>query len=247
LILALRSFANGALFAEVMGDRPPRVLALHGWGRRGADFKPSLEGLPALAIDLPGFGASPPPGVAIDAGGYAAIVAQMLEEFDGPPVLIGHSFGGKVAVALAARHPDRIAAVVATGAPLLRIRPAARPSAYYRALRRLNRIGLVGDARLEAERRRRGSADYRAATGVMRDVLVMSVNETHEADLRDATMPMTLLWGAEDTEVPVAVAERALEIRSGLPTSLEVLPGVGHFLPTQAPGDLRRVVEGIMR
>jgi pimeloyl-ACP methyl ester carboxylesterase len=108
-------------------------------------------------------------------------------------------------------------------------------------------MGLVGDARLEAERRRRGSADYRAATGVMRDVLVMSVNETHEADLREAAMPMTLLWGAEDTEVPVVVAERAVEIRSGLPTSLEVLPGVGHFLPTEAPEDLRRVLEGIMR
>ena len=57
--MALRVFANGALFADATGSGPPRVIALHGWARRGSDFKPVLADLDALAPDLPGFGASP--------------------------------------------------------------------------------------------------------------------------------------------------------------------------------------------
>ena len=59
--MALRALADGALFAEAYGDGSPRVLALHGWGRRGNDFAASLAEFDALAVDLPGFGATPAP------------------------------------------------------------------------------------------------------------------------------------------------------------------------------------------
>jgi pimeloyl-ACP methyl ester carboxylesterase len=248
LILALRSFAAGSLFAEVLGDGSPRILALHGWGRRGADFKPSLEGLPALAPDLPGFGVSPAPGEAIGAQGYARIVSQVLEEFDGPPVLIGHSFGGRVALCLAARYPDRVGPLVLTGVPVLRVAETARLSPGYRAIRLLNRWGVVSDTRLEALRRRSGSADYRAARGVMRDILVKVINESYQDELTAVTGPITFLWGADDTEVPPLIGERAVELRraAGLPSKLSVIEGVGHHLPIQAPDQLRRVVAGML-
>ena len=97
---------------------------------------------------------------------------------------------------------------------------------------------------MEAIRSSRGSADYRAASGVMRDILVKVVNESYEAQLRALDTPVTLLWGRDDREVPVAVAERALSVISegGGRAGLEVLPGVGHFLPTEAPEALRLVV-----
>ena len=110
--MALRSFADGALFAEVFGQGQPRVIALHGWGRRGADFRQSLHDFPALAPDLPGFGASPIPDSVIGADGYADIVAQMLDDFDESPVLVGHSFGGRVAVCLAAKFPEKVGPLV---------------------------------------------------------------------------------------------------------------------------------------
>ncbi len=246
--MALRSLADGALFAEVFGEGPPRILALHGWGRRGIDFKPSLEGIPTLAPDLPGFGATPPPTEVIGATGYADMIAAILPEFDRPPVLVGHSFGGRVAMCLAVKHPESVGPIVLTGVPLLRLRTPSRPSPGYRAIRYLNKAGLVSDDRLEKERRKRGSADYRAASGVMRDILVKVINETYEIELESVVQPVTLLWGREDTEVPVEVAEQAAEIRreAGLAVTLTVVDGVGHLLPLQAPGELRRVVESVL-
>jgi pimeloyl-ACP methyl ester carboxylesterase len=98
---------------------------------------------------------------------------------------------------------------------------------------------------MEAMRRSRGSADYRAATGVMRDILVKVVNESYEAQLRAIDVPVSLIWGSDDREVPVTIAERALSIinEGGGVAELEVVPGVGHLLPTEAPQALRRVVD----
>jgi pimeloyl-ACP methyl ester carboxylesterase len=243
--VALRAFADGALFAEAFGDGQPRVLALHGWGRRSSDYRQALTGLGALAVDLPGFGASPPPDSVIGAEGYASILSPILEEFTHPPVLVGHSFGGRVAVCMAATEPGRVGGLVLTGVPLVRLTATKSPSAAFRAIRALNRSGWVSDDRMEQIRRRRGSADYRAVTGIMRDILVKVIGESYQPQLRKLTSPVELLWGAADTEVPVAVAESARDeiVSAGGTVTLKVLEGIGHLVPTQAPESLRAVVE----
>ncbi len=96
------------MFAEAIGVGSPRVLALHGWGRRGSDFSSSLASIGALAMDLPGFGATPPPATPIGAREYAELLIPVLDEFSEPPVLVVHSFGGRVAVCLAAAEPERV-------------------------------------------------------------------------------------------------------------------------------------------
>lgn len=245
LLLALRSFLDGALFAEVYGSGAPNVLALHGWGRRGNDFAAALDGLDAVAPDLPGFGASPSPDEPVGADAYADIVAGMLDLFDRPPVLVGHSFGGRVAVCLAAKHPDRVGSLILTGVPLIRSGSVRRPPLSFRVVRWLNRIGVVSDERLEREKRNRGSSDYRAATGVMRDVLVRVVNESYEDQLTEIPNPVLLLWGENDQEVPVRIAEAADSILSN--STIEVVPGVGHMLPLESPSRLRASIDEALR
>ncbi len=243
--MALRAYANGALFVEATGDSPPKVLGLHGWGRRGSDFASSFEGLDAIAPDLPGFGASPEPDEVMGADDYARVVEPLLDEFPSPPVVVGHSFGGRIAVCLAARSPERVGPLVLIGAPLLRLAPPPKPSLAYRAVRALNTIGVVSDAQTEAMRQKRGSADYRAARGVMRQILVRVVNESYEDQLRAMRSPVYLLWGENDSEVPTPVAERArdLIIGAGGEVDLRVLPGIGHNLVVGAPGALRVVID----
>lgn len=243
MFLALRTFRDGTLLAEIYGFGPPRVLALHGWGRRGSDFAQALQGISAIAPDLPGFGATPAPSRSMGAEDLANIVVDLLDEFDDPPVVVGHSFGGRIAVCLAAAHPRRVDSLVLTGVPLLRKTPARKPPITYRMLRLANRAGLVSDRRMEEIRRARGSADYRAATGVMRDVLVTVVNESYEAQLGVIENPVVLLWGADDEEVPVAIAEEADRLLAD--SSLRIVPGVGHFLPTQAPETLNSVIRDL--
>jgi len=241
--MALTSVADG-VFAERHGDGPPAVVALHGWARRGSDFDAALTGLDALAVDLPGFGASVPPGEPVGARGYATLLEPVLTALDRPTVLVGHSFGGRVAVVLAARLP--IAGLLLTGVPLVRIGTQRRPPIGFRALRWANARRIVSDDRMERERRRRGSADYRAAEGVMRGVLVASVSESYEDELSGVSAPTRLLWGADDTEVPPEVAHRAATLLGSGDVAVDVLEGVGHFLPLEAPAALRSVIDRML-
>jgi pimeloyl-ACP methyl ester carboxylesterase len=221
------------LFGERHGDGAPRVLALHGWGRDHSDFTGVLRGIPSIAPDLPGFGATPPPTVATGSAGYAELVSPVLEEFDAPPIVVGHSFGGRIALQLAVR--GLVESVVLVGTPLLKIGPRRRTPLGYRLMKRFRLV--VGEDRLGRARRRYGSADYRAATGVMRDILVTVVNESYEALLSEVTCPARLVWGEQDIEVPVAVARAAVD---RLPDGrLRVIPGVGHLVPLAAPEIVR--------
>jgi pimeloyl-ACP methyl ester carboxylesterase len=233
----LQAFAAGRLFGTAHGSGPPWALALHGWRRDHHDFDATLDGIDALALDLPGFGATPEPSEPWGAADYAAAVEPVLEELPGPVVVLGHSFGGRVAVHLAARRPERVSALVLTGVPLIRSQGAARPALSFRLARALNRWGVVSDGRMEALREKHGSADYRAAKGVMRDVFVRVVNESYEDQLRAVRCPVELVWGDDDREAPIAVAEQAAAIVPG--ATLTRLPGAGHLTPTTAPGALR--------
>jgi pimeloyl-ACP methyl ester carboxylesterase len=239
----LRALADG-LFGEQYGSAPARVLALPGWMRSRSDFRDVLAGEDALALDLPGFGgASPPPERAVGAAGYAELVAPALDVCAGRVLVLGHSFGGRVAVNLAAQRPERVAALVLTGVPRL-IAPArvTSPSTRYRVVRWLHRHGVVGDERMEALRRRRGSDDYRNATGIMRDVLVIAVNEHYEDVLPLVTCPVELVWGDDDTAAPLTVAEGAVS-RFGAGATLTIVPGAGHLTPLTAAPTLRAALD----
>jgi pimeloyl-ACP methyl ester carboxylesterase len=239
----LRALGDG-LFGEQHGSAPARVLALPGWMRSRSDFREVLDGVDAVAVDLPGFGgASPAPATALGAAGYAELVAPALDACAERVVVLGHSFGGRVAVNLAATRPERMAAVVLTGVPRL-VAPAraATPSASYRFVRWLHRRGVVGDERMEAVRRRRGSDDYRNATGVMRDVLVIAVNEHYEDVLPRVVCPVELVWGDDDTAAPLATAEAAVS-RFGAGATLTIVPGAGHLTPLTAAPALRAALD----
>jgi pimeloyl-ACP methyl ester carboxylesterase len=247
----LRAFGTApgpTVFGEQSGDGPARVLALPGWMRTRADFAAVLDGLDAIALDLPGFGgATPEPLEATGAAGYAAAVSPALDACAAGVVVLGHSFGGRVAVHLAATQPDRVGALVLTGVPRL-VKPSTshRPPASFRLLRWLHGKGLVSDARMEARRQRDGSADYRAAHGVMREVLVKAVNEDYADLLPLITCPVTLVWGDNDTAAPLAVAQHAQPLFGGT-ASLTVVPGAGHLTPSTAAAELRAAIEAHLR
>ena len=239
----LRSYGDSNLFGESYGEGPARVVWLHGWARSADDFSVAAStlaerGVASVALDLPGFGASPLPKEAGGARHYADLLVPALEAItDEPLVLIGHSFGGTVAAVVASVHPERVRALVLSGAPLIRRAATSKAPLAYRAQRWLHAKGLLSDARVEDARQKYGSTDYRRASGILRDVLVASVNETYESELATLNMPVDFVWGENDLDVPLEVADRAALFLRG-PRSLRVVLDVGHMVPLEAPDEL---------
>ena len=149
---------------------------------------------------------------------------------------------------LAATNPELVRGIVLTGVPLLRPETAAaKPALSFRALRFLNKWHFISNDLMERERRKRGSADYRAAEGEMREVLVKAVNEDY-GDALDAVasngLPVAMVWGEHDTAATTAMAERA-RARIGAHADLEVVPGSAHLLDEALVAALRRAIDDL--
>jgi pimeloyl-ACP methyl ester carboxylesterase len=224
-------------------------------GSPGSGAVPSATGVGARLVtgavsvigpDLFGFGSTPPPPEPWGSDDYARHLLPLFEEegvLAERVVIVGHSFGGRVAVRLQRLVPDRIERMVLCGVPLLdRSDRRSHPPTAYRLVRRLNALGLIGADRMEAARNRYGSPDYRAAEGVMRGVLVASMGEQYAEDMAAIDCPVQLVWGEKDAEVPLEVAVRAQGMFPR--ASLTVLPRVGHLVPTEAPDQFLAAILG---
>lgn len=246
----LTTLLGGRAFAERYGEPPAAVVALHGWGRNRSDWSTTLQGYDALALDLPGFGATPAPDEGWSTTEYAEWLRECLDDAARQgrdrPVVVGHSFGGRVAVRLAATNPDLMRGLVLSGVPLLRPQTtASKPPIGFRAMRFLNKWHFISNERMEQERRKRGSADYVAAQGVLREVLVKAVNEDY-GDALDALagsgLPVTMVWGEHDSAATVAMAEQS-RARIGANAELVVVPGSGHLLDDALVAALRSAID----
>lgn len=181
---------------------------------------------------------------------YASLLARALDTISGEPlVLVGHSFGGRVAAVLAAEYPNRVRGLVLTGVPLVHRSSSRRSPWGYRIVRELHRRGVIGESRMEAARQKYGSSDYRNSSGPLRDILVTLVNESYEQELEHIASPTALVWGENDLEVPESVARRGVELlTSAASVTLDVVSDTGHLLPTERPvelaGHVRRMVRG---
>jgi pimeloyl-ACP methyl ester carboxylesterase len=245
--MTLRTHLDGRIFAEHLTGQSPAVLALHGWQRDRSDLLPALRGREVIALDLPGFGASPEPPGAWGAAGYAGAVAEAVKGMDrGPLVVVGHSFGGRVAIHLAADHPDLVSGLVLAGVPLWRVTTSHRPPLAYQMVRTARRFHLVPEATLDTMRRRYGSADYRAVTGVMRDVLVRVVNEDYRPQLGRIRCPVGFCWGAEDTAASPDLARQAADLVAR-PVALDIVEGVNHDVHRGAPDRLGDVLDLVVK
>ncbi|MFQ5347602.1 MAG: alpha/beta fold hydrolase [Rhodothalassiaceae bacterium] len=212
----------------------PCLVWLHGWGQSGASLLPLARLLApraaGIVFDLPGFGRTPP--LAPDAG-TADYADALAGEIDGvePVVLVGHSFGARVALQFAARHPTRVAALVLiAGAGLKRRRSlfwrlrAAALKALGRLARGLDRV--FGSDLHDRYARRFGSADYRRA-GALRGTFLRAVNEDLSAIARDVTVPTLLIYGSGDRETPPEIGSRLAAL---IPRAeLHLLEGFGHL------------------
>jgi pimeloyl-ACP methyl ester carboxylesterase len=225
------------LFVSGTGDP---VVVLHGWGGRIESMAPVLsclgERFEVVALALPGFGHSPPPQGVWGTGDYAAYVADVIAAAGVTRAhFVGHSFGAKTSLYLAASRPGLVRKLVLVGSSGLRSAPSARVRVKRlaaAAARSAGRLGPPGRSLRRAIYDRIASEDYKQA-GALRPILVKVVNEDLSQLLPQVGAPTLLVWGTEDDAVPVAHA-RAME-RAIPDAGLVLFEGAGHFAYLDEP------------
>jgi len=259
---------HGELSALAAGAGPPLVM-LHGLGATKAEFLPMLPWLApthrVIAVDLPGFGdSSKPLGAAYDAKFFARSVTALLDELGLERArLLGHSMGGRVALEVAARAPERVERLVAMTpslawlrerpwAPFLRLlrpelgllQPTPRPAVEAFVKRAIpgatsTWVRPAIDEFLRAYMSPRGRAAFYAAA---RNIYLEDPAPFWER-LRDLEAPSMFIWGAHDTLVPAAFERH---VRDAVPEARHVLLRCGHVPQLERPRQLEAALKGFL-
>ena len=178
------------------GEGDKNVVLLHGWGQniQMMDFiGKNLENVKVTIFDLPGFGESEELNYSLNVEEYAdwlnLVLSSLLID---NPILVGHSFGGRVAVKYASKYPTEKLVLLAT--PIIRHRH--KPTLEEKFYKVIKKTPLG-----EYFRKRIGSADYNNASPIMRETLVKTVNEDLLETAKKIEIPTLFLAGIEDTAV----------------------------------------------
>lgn len=198
------------------------ILFLHGWGQNVKMMQPLIEELKdkykCVILDLPGFGKSSFNN-SKNINEYVNHIRNFLEERDLlPSYIVGHSFGGKVAIEYYLRYKDtKKIAIIAS--PLLKPK---RPLKYYYKVYKYKLLKKINSKKIYNI----GSIDYKNCTDDMKKFFVSVVNTHYDKVLKDIKIPVLLLWGNKDEEVPLNKAKKINMLIEN--SELHIVKG-GHF------------------
>ncbi len=202
------------------------IILLHGWGQNIEMMKPLgdyfCDRFRITILDLPGFGESDEPKKTWTIDDYELMLEDFIKELKiKKPIVIGHSFGGRLSIRYSARNP--IEKLVLFGSPCIRIQEALPLKVrMLKSMKKLPGMDKIG----EYMKQYIGSRDYKAASPVMRQTLVEVVNEDLSHYAKEIEEPTLLIWGQNDTEAPVAEAKELEKIM--IDAALIILPGT-HY------------------
>ncbi len=202
------------------------ILLLHGWGQNIEMMKPLgdpfSDRFRITILDFPGFGQSEEPPKPWTISDYVLLLEDFVKELKiKKPIIMGHSFGGRVAIKYSSNHP--IEKLVLFGSPCIRLQKKLPLST--RILKKLKTLPGLNELG-EYMKKYIGSRDYRAASPIMRQTLVEVVNEDLSTFAKQIEEPTLLIWGENDEEEPVESAKMLEEIMYD--AALIVLPGT-HY------------------
>ena len=220
------------------------IVLLHGWGQNIDMMKPIgdrfTKDFDIIIFDLPGFGNSSEPKEFFSCYDYVELIHKALEELKvEKPIIIGHSFGGKLGLLYASKYETE--KLVCLASPFCK--EIQKVTMKARLLKTLKKIPVLNKLE-DFAKRHMGSTDYRNASGVMRNILVGHVNLDIKEDIKKIKCPTLLIWGTHDEAVSI---ERAYELEKLIKDAgLVVYEGCTHYAYLERLGQTISVLKSFL-
>ena len=206
-----------------------------------------------IQLDLPGFGGSEEPREPWNVSAFADFFCKFMQALDIKSAsLIGHSYGGRMIIDLATRKsiPFEIKKIVLIDSAGIMPQRSAKQKmkiTIYKTIKKIADIRVIYalfPELIDEWRSRQGSADYRAASPMMRQCLVMAVNEDMTDKLPQIKNETLLIWGDQDTATPISDAKKMEQLIPG--AGLCVLEGCGHYSYLEKPGAFANIMRSFL-
>lgn len=239
------------------------IVLLHGVGSDCGMFAPVVARLqpdyPMIAWDIPGYGGKPLDGPLTFPDLADAVIADLDAMGVDTFIPLGHSIGGMLAQEIAARHPNRLKALILSGTTsVFGSRDGSFQEAFLKArLAPLDAGKTMADLAAQAAAGLFGSDPDRAAAPAVEALMAKLPEESFRAgltclvtfnrrdDLAKIAVPTLLIAGDEDTNAPLKTMTRMAEIIDG--AHLEVLAQTGHMAPLECPDRFTEAVRKFLK
>lgn len=235
------------------------IVILHGWNLSSARFLPletefEKHGITVFCPDLPGFGTTNKPKISLYLSDYVKFVKDFLQkERIDKIIIIGHSFGGRIAIKFASENPKILYALILTGVPGINPVPAFKIR-FFLVLAKIGKLifslPLISSTKDLFRRflyKLAHATDYYNTKDYMLGTFKNTVKESLIPYLSQINIPTLLLWGAEDKIVPVEIAEKMNKIikNSKLVAINEARHGVPWTHPIEFTDEVKRFLENL--
>ena len=221
------------------------IVVLHGWGAKADLYRtvinPLVSDYRVIAPDFPGFGKSSEPSFPFSIEDYADFVAALLKELGVTKAhIIGHSHGGRTCLELATEdygfEIGKVVLIDSAGIPVKKKLSKRMKIRTYKILKGVVSFAPVKKLfpnALNKLKKKFGSADYAAASDIMRQSMVKVLPCDYTNKLSVIKNPTLLIWGENDNDTPLSCA-KVLEKGIG-DCGLVTIPKAGHFSFAEAP------------
>jgi pimeloyl-ACP methyl ester carboxylesterase len=250
------SINNLKINYKIAGEGPA-VLLLHGWGGSSDSWLEVEQFLVkenyfVIAPDLPGFGKSAPPPEPWGIQEYSDFAFNFAEKLKLDYFfLLGHSFGGRIAIKFSGQHADRLKGLILCDAAGIRIEPDIKTKTIMAAARVGNVLFSHHLLAVVKERLRNifyfllRNKDYVKADGVMRETIKKALGEDLFSELPNIKVKTLIVWGEADQLVPIKCAYIFNKKIAG--SQLKVMPKIGHSPHLEAPEELSQIIVSFLR
>lgn len=242
---------------NIIGEGSKYLVILQGWGTTMSVYNSVVAALrdkyKVVTLDLPGFGESTEPREGWSVDDYKSFFVKFLDALNiSSCSLLGHSYGGRIIIKLASMKDcpvelDKLVLVDSAGIVPKKTAAEKRRIRKYKVLKWLasrKTAKLLFGNLIEDWKNNQGSADYRAASPIMKQCLVKAVNEDLTDLLPSISKETLLIWGDKDTATPLSDGEKMDQL---IPNSgLAVIQGAGHYSFLEQPLLFKRIINSFL-
>lgn len=240
-----------------VGGAGAPLLILHGWGASSDSWQDiqkllGREGYRVICPDFPGFGKSKTPLFPWNVTDYEKWVIDFadflkLDKFS----LLGHSFGGRIAIKLAVDYPERIEKLILSAPAGIKAKPDLKTRLIFTVAKIGNMLFTPKHLQRFRDRARNffysivRKRDHGKVNGVMKEIIIKILEEDLSPYIQKINLKTLIVWGTADKMVPLRFAH--IFHQNIKDSKLEILPKIGHSPHLETPEKLSKILVDFLK